>query len=93
VLVPGAETAGPQSRDVHGADHDVLATDMSEEVDRTLEEDPPRVGVLTLPEQDGTRLEPHLRARRHELCELVVGHPVEQAEAAQIGHPGHVAAR
>ncbi len=66
---------------------------MPHQVDGAVDEDPPRVGVLTAPEEHVVPLEAHLVAGRREVGELDVGEPVEEVEAAQVGRPDHVAAR
>src|SRR5262249_28328278 len=49
VLIPGTETSCPQSRH-HPADQRLLLSDVPRQVDGAIDEHPPVVRVLTLPE-------------------------------------------
>jgi hypothetical protein len=93
VLVPGAKAPGPAAGGVHPADHDVLAADVADQVQRTVDEDPPEVRVLALAEQLDAGLDVHLGAGRDEVGELVVGHAVEDAQAAQVVDSHQIVAR
>ncbi len=84
VVVPRPEAAGPPAGHVHAGHHDVLTTDLADQVERPCEQHPPLVGVLTLGEDDVTGLERHLVATGREVLELVVGQTGEQLDAAQL---------
>ena len=80
MLVPRPEPAGPTARHIHPGDHGVLATDVTDEVNGTVDEHPPEVGVFAFPEQIDPGLDPNLGAAFHELSELIVGQAVEDAQ-------------
>ena len=60
MLVPGAEPTGPSARYVHPSHDRVLATDVAYEFDRTIDEHPPEVRVLALPEEIAPRFDAYL---------------------------------
>ena len=66
---------------------------MAHQVDRPIDEHPPKVSVLTLPEQVDTGLDAHLGAGLDQLRELIVGETVEDAERAEIVDPHQIVAR
>ena len=62
MLVPGPEPAGPAARHVHPPDHGVLTADVAHQVDGSVDEHPPVVGVLALAEQLDAGLDANLGA-------------------------------
>jgi len=93
VLVPGAEPASPTAGCVHLPDDDVLAADVADQVDGTLDQHPPEVRMLALVEQVEAGLDVHLAPALDELSELVVSEPVEEVERAQVVDAHQIVAR
>jgi hypothetical protein len=93
VLVPGAEPAGPAARDVHPGDDVVLPADMTDEVDGTVDEQPPEVRALSLVEQLDPGLDLHLGPALDQLGELVVAEAVEEAERTELVDAHQIVAR
>ena len=93
MLVPSPEPARPAARHVQPRHHGLLAADAAHEVDGTLDEHPPEVRVLALPEQIDPGLHPHLRAALDQLGKLFVRHAFEDAERAQLVDAHQIVAR
>ena len=92
LLVPGAEPPGPPARHIHPAHHGVLRTDTAQQVDGTVDEQPPEVRLLTLMEQLDAGLDANLGTALGQFRELIVGHAVEQADSAQLVAAHHIIA-
>jgi hypothetical protein len=84
VLIPRPKTARPATGYVHPPDDDVLAADMADEFDGTIDERPPEVRGLALAEQIDAGFDPDLRAGLSQLGELLVRQTVEEAEHPKI---------
>src|SRR5215470_12796709 len=56
LIVPCAESASPAPGGVHLRDDGLLATYVAPEIYDTVEEHPPEIGMLTLPEELSTGL-------------------------------------
>jgi len=93
VLVPGPETAGPAARHVHPRDHGVLAADVADEVDGTVDQHPPEIRVLTFAEQIDPGLDANFGAALDQLGELIVGQAVEDAQRAGLVDAHQIVAR
>ena len=93
VVVPGTEPTGPPAGRVHRTEHGLLTAHVPHQVEPALDEHPPEVGRLSFPERLVTGAEAHLLAGREQRAELVVRHPVEQAQRAQVGELHHMVAR
>ena len=78
MLVPGAEPTGPTTGHVHPPDDDVLGADVANQVDGSVDEHPPEVGVVTLVEEVDAGRDGHLGPGLDQLAELGVAEPVEQ---------------
>jgi hypothetical protein len=92
MVVPGLEPAGPSPRRVHPADHDLLAA-TPHDVDGTVYQHPPVVRVFSLVPQVDARLHFDLGAAPHELAQLLVGQPVEEADRAEVLDAHQIVAR
>ena len=94
MLVPGTESAGPAAGDVHPADDGVLPADMTDQLDLSLDQDPPVVGMVAFAEQVDSWLEGDLVASRRSNCvELVVAQALEDRQRAQLVDAHQIVAR
>ena len=84
VLVPGPESPGPSAGRVHPGDDGVLATDMADEVDRTVDKKPPELGWFTFVEQGFARLDRDGGPSIGQQSELIMAESTEDRERAEI---------
>jgi hypothetical protein len=71
----------------------LLAADVAHEVDRTLDQNPPEVRVLALPEQLAAGLNGDVGSVIGELLELVVAETVEELERPEVVGAHQIVAR
>ncbi len=93
VLVPGTKTAGPPTGHVYPAYDAVLTPDVADDVDGTVDEHPPVVGVVALVPQVDPWLDANLAGSSQELAQLVVAEPVEDGERAHVVDVHQIVAR
>src|SRR5262245_20179931 len=79
LFIPRAESASPAPRHVHLRDHGFFTTAVALQIDDAVEEHPPAVGMITLPEQLDARLDGDFFTRLDELRKLLIGQALKQA--------------
>src|SRR5262249_29129015 len=84
LFIPCAESTSPAPGRVHLRDDGLLATDVAPQVDDTLEEHPPVIGVLTFSKKLDPGLCADVLAALDELHQLRVAQAVKQAQRAQL---------
>jgi len=65
---------------------------MTQQIDSTINEHPPEVRVLPLPEQVDAGLDAHLGTAVSQFRELLVGQAAEQADSAKVVGAHHIVA-
>ena len=93
VLVPGTEAARPTTWHIHPRDHRVFATDTADEIDSAIDEHPPEVRGLALPEHLDAGLDLHLDTVGDQIGKLIIGKAVKYAQGAKIVNTHQIVAR
>lgn len=91
--VEGPEATGPPAGDVHPSDHHVLLPHPTDQVEGTLDEHPPGVGVLALPERHLPRCHADLLPGGQEIAGLSIRHAREDRQRTQLVEIHQIVAR
>jgi hypothetical protein len=84
VLVPTPESTCPSPRHIHLPDHDVFPPDVAHEIECTVDQHPPEIGVVTLVEKLDSGFDACLGARVEQFAELGVAQALEQIERSKV---------
>ena len=84
---PRRGTRPPSARHIHPGHHGVLAANMPDEINGTVDEHPPEVRMLALVEQIDAGLDGNLSAALDQIGELIICQAVEDAQRAKIIEP------
>ncbi|GAB3551846.1 hypothetical protein GCM10027404_21710 [Arthrobacter tumbae] len=92
-MIPGTESAGPSSRDIHCPDDGIFAPNMAKQLEGTVDQYPPGVRRFALVRKDDARFDGDLCARFDEVDKLLVAEAFEEADSSKLARVHQIVPR